>query len=60
MIRQRDWAYPALAFGCSEDKLEDLRNEIIKTHGKRLELIAEEKPKKQTPKKRRKSNRKKR
>jgi hypothetical protein len=55
MIRQRDWAYSALAFGCPVDKLEDLRNEIIKTHGKKLELIAEEKPKK-----RRKSNSKKR
>jgi len=34
-------AYSALAFGYPEDKLEDLRYEIIKTHGKKLELIAE-------------------
>ena len=46
MIRQRDWAYSALAFGCPEEKLEDLRNEVIKTYGKKLELIVEEKPKK--------------
>ena len=59
MIRQRAWAYSALAFGCPEDKLEDLRNEVIKTHGKRLELIAEEKPKKKRAKRNRKRKRKK-
>ncbi len=59
MIRQRDWAYSALAFGCPEDKLEDLRNEVIKKYGKKLELIAEEKPKKKKVKKHRKGNRKK-
>jgi hypothetical protein len=44
MIRQRDWAYSALAFGCPKDKLEDLRNEVIKKYGEKLELIAEERP----------------
>jgi hypothetical protein len=60
MIRQRDWAYSALAFGCPEDKLEDLRNEIIETHGKQLELIAEEKTKKKKPRKNRRRKHKKR
>ncbi len=46
MVRQRDWAYSALAFGCPKDKLEDLRNEVIKKYGNKLELIAENKVKK--------------
>ena len=59
MIRQRDCAYSALAFGCPKDKLEDLRNEVIKVHGKNLELIAEEKPtKKKTKKNHRRSRNK--
>ncbi len=45
MIRKRDWAYSVLAFGCPKDKLEDLKTEIIKKHGKTFELIADEKPK---------------
>jgi hypothetical protein len=60
MIRKRDWAYSALAFGCPKDKLEDLRNEVIKTHGKKLELIAEEKPTKKKSKKNHRRNRNKR
>ena len=59
MVRQRNFAYSALAFGCPENKLEDLRNDVIKKYGKKLELIAEEKPKKKKVKKRRKGNRKK-
>ena len=42
-IRRREWAYSALAFGCPEGKLEALRDEIIKSHGERLELLADEK-----------------
>ena len=45
-IRKRDWAYSVLAFGCPKDKLEDLRNDIIKKHGKKFELIADDTPKK--------------
>jgi len=37
-----------LAFGCSEDKLDDLRNDIIKKHGKKFKLIADDKPIKTT------------
>ena len=59
LIRKRDWAYSALAFGCPEDKLEDLRNQVIKEHGKKLELIAEEKPKKKKRKKKRRHHHKK-
>ena len=57
MIRKRDWAYSILAFGCPRDKLEDLRNEVIKKHGKKYELIAEEKPKKKKQRNNRKRNR---
>lgn len=46
MIRKRDWAYSVLAFGCAKDKLEDLRNDIIKKYGNKFELIADDKPKK--------------
>jgi hypothetical protein len=46
MIRKRDWAYSVLAFGCPKDKLEDLRNDIIKKYGNKFELIADDKPKK--------------
>ncbi|UCE18227.1 MAG: hypothetical protein JSV84_15435 [Gemmatimonadota bacterium] len=64
MIRQRDWACSALAFGCPKDKLEDLRNEVINKYGEQLELIAEEKPTRNRSKKKRRgtrrSNRKKR
>ena len=60
MIRQREWAYSASAFGCPKDKLEDLRNEVIKKHGIKLELIAEEKPTEKKSKKNRRRNRGKR
>ena len=60
MIRQRDWAYSALAYGCPKDKLEDLRDEVIKKYGEKLELIAEEKPRRNESKQSRRRNRKKR
>ena len=48
-IRKREWAYSATAFGCPDENLEALRNEIIKNYGKRLELLAEDKkPSKRT------------
>jgi hypothetical protein len=59
MIRKRDWAYSVLAFGCPKDKLEDLRNEIIKKHGKKYELISEDEPKKKKQRNNRKPTRKK-
>ncbi len=43
LIRQRDWAYSTFAYGCPEEKLEDLRNDIIKQYGKKHELIAPQK-----------------
>jgi len=43
LIRKRDWAYSALAFGCPKDRLEELRNEIVRRYGARLEMLAEEK-----------------
>jgi rubredoxin len=40
LIRQRDWDYSVSAFGVPESKLEDLRKEVIKQYGEKLELIA--------------------
>lgn len=57
LIRERDWAYSASAFGVPESKLEELRKKVIEIYGEKLELIA---PKKSTPKKSKKRKRKKR
>ena len=57
MIRQRHWAYSALAFGCPEPKLEELRKEVIQQYGAKLELIA---PTKGNQKKKKNKKRKKR
>jgi hypothetical protein len=58
LIRQRDWAYSALAFGVPESKLEELREDVIKHYGEKLELIAPKKvAKKKTKKKKRKKKR---
>ena len=51
LIRQRNWNYSALAFGCPESCLEDLRKEIISKYGEKLELIA---PNKKNSKKKQK------
>ncbi|MGD2092684.1 MAG: hypothetical protein PVH61_41340 [Candidatus Aminicenantes bacterium] len=56
LIRERDWAYSVSAFGVPESKLEELREEVIKQYGEKLELIA---PTKSTPKKSKKRKRKK-
>lgn len=40
LIRQRDWNYSVSAFGAPESKLEELRKEVIKHYGEKLELIA--------------------
>ena len=55
LVRQRDWAYSAMAFGCPESKREDLRKEIIAKYGEKMELIA---PKKKSPKQRKRKKRK--
>lgn len=41
-IRLRKWDYSASAFGVPKDKLEDLRSEVIRLYGNKLELIADE------------------
>ena len=56
LIRQRDWEYSSLAYGCPKEKLEDLRADIIKHHGKKYELIS---PPKEKVKKKKKSRLKK-
>lgn len=40
LIRQRDWEYSVSAYGVPESKLEELREEVIKRYGEKLELIA--------------------
>ena len=55
LIRQRDWDYSAMAFGCPESKREDLRKEIIASYGEKMELIA---PKKASPRQRKRKKRK--
>ncbi len=60
LIRQRDWDYSALAFGCPESKQEELRKEIITRYGEKLELIAPRKEAQKKHKKKRKGKRKKR
>ena len=59
LIRQRDWDYSALAYGCSESKREELRKEIIVRHGEKMELIAPKKEPQRKHKKTRKGKRKK-
>lgn len=44
LIRKREWEYSASAFLLDKEKLEPLRNKIIKNFGKELELIAEDAP----------------
>jgi hypothetical protein len=40
LVRERDWDYSALAFLLSDKDREQLRQQIIREHGKDLELIA--------------------
>jgi hypothetical protein len=40
LVRERDWDYSALAFLLSGEDREKLRQQIIREHGKDLELIA--------------------
>ena len=56
LVRERDWDYSATAFGVPDTKREELRKEVIKHYGEKLELIA---PTKGTQKKSKKNRRKK-
>ncbi|MCK4315922.1 MAG: hypothetical protein KAX24_09140, partial [Anaerolineae bacterium] len=40
LIRQRDWAYSAMAFGVPPEHREELRRQIIAQFGEEIELIA--------------------
>lgn len=57
VIRQRDWAYSALAYGVPSSKREELRNNVISQYGEKLELIGP--PKHLSPSKRQKKKSKK-
>ena len=59
LIRQRDWAYSVSAFGVPDSELENLRKEVIKHYGEKLELIApQNRNKKKTKKRKRKKKQK--
>ena len=61
LIRNREWAYSAAAFGLNEKQCEDMRRQIVKEFGERLELIAPSQAKDNGPnRKRRKRKQKKR
>ena len=60
MIRQREWAYSATAYGCPRERLEELRSHVIREYGEELELIAPpqtEKREHRRPRKRRSKRR---
>lgn len=40
LVRNRDWAHSAIAFGASDEQREAIRKQIVDTYGKALELIA--------------------
>ena len=42
LIRSRDWECSVTAFGVAREKREALRDEIIASHGAKMELIAEQ------------------
>jgi hypothetical protein len=42
LIRARDWNYVAAAFGLDDEGREQLRAEVIRQHGAKNELIAEQ------------------
>lgn len=54
LIRQRDWAYSASAFGLTNELREKLRNDVINKFGKKFELIACSKKRENKSKRKRK------
>ena len=58
LIRQREWSLSSLAFGCPQAQLEDLRKNIIKQYGEKLELTAPSKNEVRRSKKSRKKRKK--
>ena len=50
LIRNRDWDYSTTAFGCPPERLEELRAQVIREHGERLELLAPTSPDELPPK----------
>jgi hypothetical protein len=50
LIRKRDWKYSANAYGCPPERLEELRSQVIRKHGERLELLAPTSPNELPPK----------
>lgn len=54
LIRKRDWAYSASAFGCPPERREALRANMIAKYGAKLELLGEEAPRRKRPKRNKK------
>jgi hypothetical protein len=46
LLRQRSWDYSHAAYALAEKQREELRNRVIAKYGQRLELLAEETPRK--------------
>jgi len=59
LIRQRDWAYSALAFGVPSSKREELRHSVISQYGEKLELIGPSKHSSPSKRQKEKSKKKK-
>jgi hypothetical protein len=58
LIRKRDWAYGATAYGVSEERREDMRRQIVDKFGEGLELIAPSQQVELNPKRRKRRRRK--
>jgi hypothetical protein len=57
MVRNRDWAYSAIAFGASDEQREAIRKQIVDTYGEALELIVPSRPTKTKRTRRKRQNR---
>ena len=56
MTQKRDWDYTISGYGIGPAEREEIRKEIIKNYGEKLELIAPDKPKKKKQKAKKKKD----
>jgi len=59
LIRERDWDYAASAFALDAARREELRRQVIRQYGEKLELIAPSKETRNPPRRQRKKRKKK-
>ena len=50
LIRKRDWDYTISGYGIGPAEREEIRKDVVKNYGEKLELIAPDKPKKKKQK----------